>query len=90
MRNQVKRILEGQGARGDLKVLLELGATMKATNKCGLGQTAMNPVVSTITNFPELWEKRTAPDADVTPGFDLAKSVAASCQFVGRTPNLRN
>lgn len=88
MRNKIKRIMEGAGTRGDLKLLLELGAVMKTSNKCGLGQTAANPVVTTITSLPDVYEKAVSAEGEYIPGFDMAAAVAESCSYVGRTPNL--
>lgn len=86
MRNKMTRILEGHGTRADLDMLLELGEVMKTTNKCGLGQTAGNPVVSTIKNFRNVYESAMTGDDMFDPGFDLASAVEESCQYVGRKP----
>jgi NADH-quinone oxidoreductase subunit F len=45
------RICEGGGEEGDIEKLIELGTTIKDTALCGLGQTAPNPVLSTIRHF---------------------------------------
>ncbi|TET28029.1 NADH-quinone oxidoreductase subunit F, partial [Candidatus Aerophobetes bacterium] len=45
------RITEGEGVREDLKLLKELGRIVKDTALCGLGQTAPNPVLSTLEYF---------------------------------------
>jgi len=47
----LERITQGQGQTGDVERLVELGETVKATALCGLGQTAPNPVLSTIKYF---------------------------------------
>ena len=58
-----------------------------AKNRCGLGQTALNPIVSTIRNFPGLYEARVAvPDEGITPGFDLAAAVQDYEAAVARQP----
>ncbi|MBD3243117.1 MAG: hypothetical protein GF331_21175 [Chitinivibrionales bacterium] len=88
MRNAVKRIMEGKGTAGDLDMLVELGSVMKTSNKCGLGQTAGNPVVTTIQNLREVYDAKVAKDDLFEPGFDLASAVTDSCEYVGRTPNL--
>jgi len=88
MRNAVKRIMDGRGEERDLGILRDLGAVMKAANKCGLGQTAGNPALTTIENFPEIYDAKLAKDDRFNPGFDLASAVVDSCNYVGRTPNL--
>jgi NADH-quinone oxidoreductase subunit F len=45
------RISKGQGKEEDLDLLVELGQQIKDTALCGLGQTAPNPVLSTIKYF---------------------------------------
>ncbi|MGI9953475.1 NADH-quinone oxidoreductase subunit NuoF [Moorellaceae bacterium AZ2] len=45
------RITKGQGQEGDIELLRALGQQIKDTALCGLGQTAPNPVLSTITYF---------------------------------------
>lgn len=47
----LNRITEGQGREEDLTLLEELGKTIKQTSLCGLGQTAPNPVLSTMKYF---------------------------------------
>ncbi len=47
----VTRICEGKGEEGDIERLETLGKTIKDTALCGLGQTAPNPVLSTIRYF---------------------------------------
>jgi len=50
------RITSGKGERDDLVLLEELGGKIKVTSLCGLGQTAPNPVLSTIKYFREEYE----------------------------------
>ena len=49
----LERITRGEGMDGDIELLEELGETIKQTAMCGLGQTAPNPVLSTIKYFRE-------------------------------------
>lgn len=53
----LERITRGQGREGDVELLKELGSAIKDTAMCGLGQTAPNPVFSTIKYFPEEYEE---------------------------------
>jgi len=45
------RITEGNGTMQDLEELDELGKAVKANSLCALGQTAANPIISTLTHF---------------------------------------
>jgi len=50
-------ISKGKGKEGDIELLEELATTIKATALCGLGQTAPNPVLSTIRYFRHEYEE---------------------------------
>ena len=47
----LERITVGKGEEGDVEKLIELGTSIKESAICGLGQTAANPVLSTIKYF---------------------------------------
>lgn len=51
------RITKGQGRAGDIELLQEMGAIIKDSALCGLGQTAPNPVLSTIRYFRNEYEQ---------------------------------
>lgn len=53
----LERITRGEGEEGDIELLEELGETIKDTAMCGLGQSAPNPVLSTIKNFRNEYEE---------------------------------
>jgi len=53
----LERITHGHGVEGDIELLEELAATCKETATCGLGQTAGNPVLSTIRHFRQEYEE---------------------------------
>jgi bidirectional [NiFe] hydrogenase diaphorase subunit len=50
------RICKGEGRRRDLQHLESLCRTVQATSLCGLGQSAPNPVVSTLEHFRDEYE----------------------------------
>ena len=53
----LERITRGEGVEGDIELLEELGETIQQTAMCGLGQTAPNPVLSTIRYFRDEYEE---------------------------------
>ncbi|MGD9818870.1 MAG: NADH-ubiquinone oxidoreductase-F iron-sulfur binding region domain-containing protein [Desulfomonilaceae bacterium] len=63
--NILKRITEGAGKPSDLDLLTELSDLVKNTSLCGLGQTAPNPVLSTMKYFMDEYkahvEQHTCP-----------------------------
>jgi NADH-quinone oxidoreductase subunit F len=50
------RITEGDGKEGDIELLEELSVKIKEGSLCGLGQTAPNPVLTTIKYFRNEYE----------------------------------
>ena len=52
----LERIVDGRGEDGDIEKLEELAKAIKATALCGLGQTAPNPVLSTLKYFRHEYE----------------------------------
>ncbi len=74
----LERICNGEGEEGDIEKLIELGTWIKQTSLCGLGQTAPNPVLSTIRHFRKEYEAHIRDhhcEAGVCPGL-----VRAPCQ----------
>ncbi|MCR4321802.1 MAG: NADH-quinone oxidoreductase subunit NuoF [Candidatus Brocadiaceae bacterium] len=61
------RITKGQGKKEDIDLLKELAEVTKSASLCGLGQTAANPVLSTIryylNEYEELINKKDAPSS---------------------------
>lgn len=49
----LERISRGEGVEGDVALLERIGKTVKTASLCGLGQTAANPVLATIRQFPK-------------------------------------
>jgi NADH:ubiquinone oxidoreductase subunit F (NADH-binding)/(2Fe-2S) ferredoxin len=49
-------ITQGKGKESDIETLLDLGRDIIATSLCGLGQTAPNPVLTTIKYFRDEYE----------------------------------
>jgi bidirectional [NiFe] hydrogenase diaphorase subunit len=60
MHEILRRIYEKQGTQEDLALLKELCEMVRATSLCGLGQTAPNPVLSTLRYFENEYRDRLA------------------------------
>lgn len=52
----LERITEGEGKDGDIELLEELAMKIKDGSMCGLGQTAPNPVLTTLKYFRNEYE----------------------------------
>jgi NADP-reducing hydrogenase subunit HndC len=63
--NYLDKISKGKATRDDLAKMKQIGAAMKRASLCGLGQTAPNPVLSTLTYFEKEYlahvDDRTCP-----------------------------
>ncbi len=74
----LNRICSGQGTMQDIPALEKMGQQIKDTSLCGLGQTASNPVLSTLRHFRHEYESHILLkqcDAGV-----CSKLVRAPCQ----------
>jgi hypothetical protein len=56
MLDVLNRITRGEGEPRDIEVLLRLAEDIKAGALCGLGQTAPNPVLTTLRYFRDEYE----------------------------------
>ncbi|HLB46907.1 MAG TPA: NADH-quinone oxidoreductase subunit NuoF [Anaerolineales bacterium] len=78
----LERICAGEGQPGDIEYLLEMGEHVKCSSLCGLGQTAPNPVLSTIRYFRDEYEAhifdKTCP-AKVCKGLITYSVVPENC-----------
>lgn len=52
----LERITQGKGREGDLELLEDMAYDIKKSSLCGLGQTAPNPVLSTLRYFRHEYE----------------------------------
>jgi [NiFe] hydrogenase diaphorase moiety large subunit len=84
MQLEVEKILEGRGQAADLARLEELGNTIKTMSRCGLGQTAPHPVLSTLRSFRSEYERRLTPSRELSSTFDLDKALCGAEAIAGR------
>jgi len=88
LKNKLIKLLNGFGTKTDIDELYSWGQYMKQANRCGLGQTAANPILTTIENFRPLYEALVKSDEEYVSEFDMDKAVQESCNYVGRVPNI--
>ena len=70
LKKQLDKIVEGHGSAGDVVALEELCQIIKKHSHCGLGQTAANPVLTTLERYPEVYQSK-LKKISYEPGFDL-------------------
>jgi [NiFe] hydrogenase diaphorase moiety large subunit len=86
LRNKLNKIIEGKGIARDLDDLAIWGRQMKNANRCGLGQTAANPILTSLENFRSEYEARIEKGKVFGSQFDLEKAILESSRAVGRFP----
>jgi len=87
LKKSIEKIIAGRATRADIEQMRQLCSTIKTTSRCGLGQTSPNPILTTLENFPALYEDRlTQTDNGFQPGFDLETARAEAGRIVGRIP----
>ncbi len=85
MRDKMNKLLNGHGTSQDIKDL-ENWAKPLRFSRCGLGQTAGNPILTSIKNHRHLWERQVNKDVDYDTGFDLHAAIQDASDAVGRIP----
>lgn len=88
LRNKLKKIIDGKGVMKDLDDLADWGKYMKMANRCGLGQTAANPILTSIENFRGDYLARIEKGIDFNTTFNLETAILESCRAVGRFPQV--
>lgn len=83
LRDQFEKICEGHGTPRDLVELTGIAHLVRSTSHCGLGQTAANPILSTLERFPDLYQARLKA-LTFEPGFDLDGALTVARSLTGR------
>lgn len=83
LKNLVDKLHNGHAGSYDLDELRRIASIMRYTSFCGLGATASNPVMETLTHFPEIYESR-LKSSQYEPAFDLDASLEKARQLTRR------
>jgi [NiFe] hydrogenase diaphorase moiety large subunit len=84
MRDLVIKVHTGHGTLYDLEEMRKLGRIMQVACHCGLGQTAPNPVLDSLDQFPEAYQRRLRATT-FEPAFDLNAALEDARQLTGRS-----
>lgn len=84
LKKQLDKITDGYGSAGDVTALEALCQLVKNYSHCGLGQTAANPILSTLERYPESYQQR-LKKISYEPGFDLDASLETARRLAKRT-----
>jgi [NiFe] hydrogenase diaphorase moiety large subunit len=85
LKQGMEKVVAGRATLADLAQMESLGSTVMRMSRCGLGQSAPNPILTTMRNFPELYEARLAP-APFTPLVTLHDALREAVLLQGREP----
>lgn len=86
----LERITDGRGQAGDIELLEDLAAKIKNNTICGLGQTAPNPVLTTLKYFREEYEihirDKKCPAHSCSPllTFTISEDACTGCTLCAR------
>lgn len=84
---KLKKVIDGNAIMQDIEDMEKWGKILRAS-RCGLGQTAANPVLSSIKNFRNLYEEKVQKNKEFASSFDLNAAVKEACNVTGRLPNI--
>jgi [NiFe] hydrogenase diaphorase moiety large subunit len=87
LRQKLLKILNARGIQKDLEDMEQWSKVLKAS-RCGLGQTAANPVLSSLKNFRPLYNQMIQKGKDFDEGFDLREAVKEASEATNRVPNI--
>jgi [NiFe] hydrogenase diaphorase moiety large subunit len=88
LKQQLEKIIAERATEADLAAIQALGETICRTSRCGLGQTAPKPILSTIRNFPESYAAKLRKK-DFMPRVTLQEALAEAVEVQGRQPLAR-
>ena len=82
------KIIAGRGTTADLDQLETLGNTVKTCSRCGLGQTAANPFLTTLQNMPEIYHNK-IQDKEFIPLLNIKEAVALAEEITGNKSHVK-
>ncbi|RLJ61656.1 NAD(P)H-dependent oxidoreductase subunit E [Sulfurisoma sediminicola] len=77
------KLASGHGSPYDINEMFKMHRLMQGASHCGLGNTACNPMIDTLTKFKPAYERR-LKSLDFVPGFDLDAALSQARQMTGR------
>jgi len=85
LKKSMEKILGDRATLADITALEALANTVTRMSRCGLGQTAANPILTTMRNFPQAYEARLRPEPFL-PRVTLREALAEAVAIAGREP----
>ena len=85
LKQMLEKFVDARGTLADVQALEALANTVVRMSRCGLGQTAPNPILTTMRNFPQAYEARLQPEPFL-PRVTLREALAEAAAIQGREP----
>jgi [NiFe] hydrogenase diaphorase moiety large subunit len=85
LKQGMEKIVQGRASLTDISATEALANTVARMSRCGLGQTAPNPILTTMRNFPDAYEARLAPE-NFSPLVALDDALREAAEVQGREP----
>ena len=85
LKTNLEKVLSDRGTLADITAIEALANTVTRMSRCGLGQSAANPILTTMRNFPEAYEARLQPE-QFLPRVTLAEALAEAIEVQGHAP----
>jgi [NiFe] hydrogenase diaphorase moiety large subunit len=82
----LEKVMMGNGTARDLEEIRRLGQMVKIASRCGLGQTAPNPLLTTLEHFRSFYESKVRQDVDYLSQFSLEFAIAEGAEAAHRSP----
>ena len=83
LKDLVDKVHAGDAGQYDLGEMYSIGMLMRNSSLCGLGTTAPNPVLDTLSKFPQIYQQR-LKQSGYEPAFDLDASLQEAREISGR------
>jgi [NiFe] hydrogenase diaphorase moiety large subunit len=87
LKQGMEKVVAGRATRADLQALESMANTVSRMSRCGLGQMAPNPVLTTMRDFPERYEARMRPEVFV-PTVSMTDALREAAAIRYPTPAL--
>ncbi|UCH14772.1 MAG: NAD(P)H-dependent oxidoreductase subunit E [Bacteroidales bacterium] len=84
---KLRKVIDGNAIMQDIEDMEKWGKILRAS-RCGLGQTAANPILSSIKNFRHLYEEKVQKNKEFASSFDLNAAIKDACEATNRVPNV--
>jgi [NiFe] hydrogenase diaphorase moiety large subunit len=85
LKQGMEKIVAGRATLADVNATEALADTVARMSRCGLGQTAPNPILTTMRSFPQLYEARLSAAA-FEPLISLDKALEEAVEIRAQSP----